>query len=99
MRLVLFAALAGPLAWSTHNLLSVGLVPVACGLLGMWVLHALTALTAALSASGVVVGLVGDVHHPGQRFAVNTGILLDSFFVLVILAEGIPNFVLNPCLS
>ena len=95
-----FMAFAGPCAWTLHSLLSVALVPVACGA-GGWLLHAVTLLTEALALAGVVVAVRGYsvTRRPGRHFVSGTSIVIDSFFAFVILVEGVPAFVLSPCWS
>ncbi|HET6317831.1 MAG TPA: hypothetical protein VFG86_15355 [Chloroflexota bacterium] len=99
MRLA-FVAVAGPLAWSLHNLLSVALVDTACHVrFGLIVLNGLTVLAALLAASGAATSLRLAPASNGQRFVRSMALPTDSFFVLVILAEGVPNLLLNPCWS
>ena len=96
-----FAALA-PVAWTAHNLLSAAFVSPACAWpAGVAVLHAITALTVAMALAGALVGarLYVATTTDGARFVGGAGSLLGVLFALVILAEGVPNFVLDPCLS
>ena len=96
-----FAAFAGPTAWTLHSLLSVALVPVACAATGGWLLNAVTLLAEALALAGVVVAVLGYAasRRPGRHFVAGTSIVIDAFFAFVILVEGVPVFVLNPCWS
>jgi hypothetical protein len=96
------AALAGPLAWTAHNLLSAALVSAACAWpQGVAVLHAITALTVAMALAGALVGaqLYVATTTDGARFVGGASSLMGALFALVIMAEGIPNFLLDPCLS
>jgi hypothetical protein len=96
------AALAGPLAWTAHNLLSPTLVSAACAWPpGVAVLHALTALTLGMALAGALVGaqLYVATTTDGARFVGGASTLLGALFALVIVAEGLPNFILDPCLS
>ena len=100
MKRLVFATFAGPLAWTLHSLLSTTLVPVACTTSpGPLLLHGLTVVLALLAASGTITTLRLAPATPGQRFVSTTSLLINSFFMLVIVAEGIPNTVLNPCWS
>jgi hypothetical protein len=51
-----FAALAGALAWSAHLLVSYVLLPLACGGMGGWLLHGVTAATLGVALAGGWVG-------------------------------------------
>jgi negative regulator of sigma E activity len=81
-------------------LLSEGLVPVACAV-GAWPLHVLTVGMAAVALAGVVFGArhYAQERAPGRHFAAGTSILIDLFFLAVVLFEGVPSAVLSPCLS
>ena len=95
-----FAVFAGPAAWSLHSLLSEGLVPVAC-MVGAWPLDVLTVAMVALAMAGVVLGArhYAVERAPGRHFAAGTSILMDLFFAAVVVFEGVPSLVVNPCLS
>ncbi len=100
MKRLIFVAFAGPVAWTLHSLLSVTLVPAACTAPpGPFLLHGVTVILALLAISGTVTALRLAPATPGQRFVSTTSLLINSFFTLVIVAEGIPNAVLNPCWS
>jgi hypothetical protein len=95
-----FAVFAGPAAWTFHSLLSEGMVPVACAV-GAWPLHVLTVVMALLALAGVVSGArhYASDRAPGRHFAAGTSMLIDLFFLAVIVFEGVPSMVVNPCLS
>ena len=89
---------AGPFAWSAHNLLSSALVSAACRF-GAWPLDLVT-VVCELAA---IAGLVASVRHSGaeggqgRHFMAATAILVNGFFAVVVLVEGVPSLVLNPC--
>jgi hypothetical protein len=89
---------AGPLAWSAHNLVSSALVSTACRL-GAWPLYLITVVCEVAA----IAGLIASVRHSGaesgqgQHFVAATAILVNGFFAVVVLVEGMPSLVLNPC--
>ena len=95
-----FALLAGPLAWTGHELLSYMLVKVACST-GLGVLEHLVTLGAlAVAAAGAHVGMrirAGSPPDPPE-FVANVAVTISGLFVFAILMEAIPDIVLNPCL-
>jgi hypothetical protein len=102
MAWVWFAAFAGPVAWTAHNLLSAAIVSFACGNpLGLVGLHALTAGTLLVSLAGAVAGGRSYMLQTasGTRFLGGVSSAMNVFFGVVIVAEGLPNFLLNPCWS
>lgn len=105
-----FAFLGGPIAWSAHLLSSYPLVSVACDLGATTPLHLITALTAAIAAAAAVVGWLsfrrvraggpsglGDA-FARARFMALSGLILGLFFTFVILVEGLPPLLQDPCL-
>jgi hypothetical protein len=105
-----FALLGGPIAWSAHLLASYPLVSVACQLQTTAPLNLITAITATLAAAA---GITGAVAHrrigqdgPGglgdsyarARFMALAGLIAGAFFTFVILVEGLPPLLQDPCL-
>lgn len=106
--LVVVGVLGGPLAWLAHLLLSYGLIPIACILDSTLILHLITAVTAVLALlAGVAAWRYRSIINeqrataeepPGMnRFWAQVGIGSGLLFFAVILAEGLPNFFINPC--
>jgi hypothetical protein len=89
---------AGPLAWSAHNLLSSALVSAACRL-GAWPLDIITAVCEVAAIAGLVASVrrSGAEGGQGQHFVAATAILVNGFFAVVVLVEGVPSLVLSPC--
>lgn len=100
----------GPVAWSLHLMVSYLLVEWVCLTGNAWALHAVTLVTALVSAAGAAVAwrqwsVVGrrwpraGIHRVERtRFLAVGGLVMSVLSTLVILAEGIPNFILWPCL-
>lgn len=106
-----FGVLAGPLAWTVHLLLSYALLPVACSTGIGWVLHAVTLLTAGVTAwAGLVAYRRWQRHRDDprdgvrgprsgwRRFMALSGVALSALFFVVILLEGLPVAIVSPCL-
>jgi hypothetical protein len=83
-----------PPACVSHNLLPVHLTHLACLLLALVGL-----LTAWRSWSTVGTNWPGAAGDPlaRSRFMAGTGLLVSAMFLLVIVAQWIPSFVLDPC--
>jgi hypothetical protein len=62
-------------------------------------LHALTFALALVALSGIGFAARATAAGDGQRFFSRMSVPVDLFFAMVIVAEGIPNFVLSPCWS
>jgi hypothetical protein len=95
-------AFAGPVAWTAHNLLSAAVVSAVCASPQLFfVLHVLTAGTLLLAGSGAWIAgrRFAIAGGSGERFVAGGSSLLNVLFALVIVAEGLPNFVLDPCWS
>jgi len=106
-----FAFLGGPIAWSAHLLASYPLVSIACQLGSTTLLHAITAVTAAIAAAAALTGWLayrrvrtgGPTAGPADRFArarfmAISGLALGILFTFVILVEGMPPMLHDPCL-
>lgn len=100
--------LLGPLAWAVHLQGSYLLVARVCHTGDTWLLHLLTLLTLALAGAGALIAWrqwqrIGRQWPNGggvatrSRFLAVAGMLLSGLSGLIILAEGIPNFVLGAC--
>jgi nicotinamide riboside transporter PnuC len=106
-----FAVLAGPLAWMLGLNAAYGLVRVACAKDSMLYLHAVSFLTLLLALAGGWVAWRewkragaewpqeegGTI--PRSRFMVAMGLLGSGLFSLVILAQWVASFFLNPCMG
>ena len=101
--------LAGPLAFLCQLQINYVLVPWACTTGHRFVLHlvSLFALLIVLSASFIawrIRGRLRDVtdHQSGgpvarSKFMAGLGLLTSALFLLLIIAQEIPNVVMNPC--
>lgn len=102
--------LGAPAVWATQFQLSYAFVPWTCLHGHRWILHASTAVFVAIS---IVCGMLcfAEWRHVGggsaegsaggpierTRFLALTGILVSGMFTLLILAQGVASFLLNPC--
>jgi hypothetical protein len=98
-----------PFAWATQLLVNYSLTPTACVSGQTWMLHLVslvalvTAAGGALLASSAWTRLTsgstekGDPRETGRRFMALTGLVLSLFCVLVILAQELPTWWLDPC--
>jgi hypothetical protein len=108
-----FSALGGPLAWILHNVGSYWAATVLCSLPGQeLVVHGVTVITALVALATALVGwrirtrLKGATDWPDAHriskgralFMAGYGVISGIFFFIVILAEGIPGFLIEPCL-
>ncbi len=100
----------GPAAWALHLMGSYLLVARACEADAIWMLHGTTLVTLLLALAGTAVawwqwGRAGR-RWPGSgdgeagliRFMAVMGLFISALSALIIVAEGIPNFFLGPCL-
>jgi hypothetical protein len=97
---IFLAVFAGPLGWLAHNLLSASLVSTACRA-GGWSLDVVTLICATLAGLGLLAsgGRLGGSQADGQRLLAWTGVLVNGFFLLAVIFEGVPSLLLNPCWS
>jgi hypothetical protein len=106
-----FAFLGGPVAWTAHLLASYPLVSVACRLGSATPLHLITLSTALIAAAAALTGWVGyrrvrDAQGPAgmgdalarARFMALGGVFIGGLFTFVILVEGLPPLLHDPCL-
>jgi hypothetical protein len=105
-----YSLLGGPIAWSAHLLASYPLVSVACQLGTTTPLHLVTAITAAIAAGAGLTGALVYRRVPRQsdaglgngparaRFMALAGTFAGAFFTFVILVEGLPPILHDPCL-
>jgi hypothetical protein len=100
---------AGPAAFLLYLQVNYMLVPWACATGHHFVLHLVMAAALLITVVGVASAWRGW-HKAGRkwpdgsvgvlsrnRFLAVMGLLLDIFFFIIIIAQGIPNFILNPC--
>ena len=104
-----FSILAPPLAFLLNLQLSYVLVSQACVTGRHLLLHLVPVGTLLLAVSGGVsawynwrrTGHAGSTEAAGvlprSRFMAATGLLTSGLFILVIVAQWLPNFLLHPC--
>ena len=102
--------IGAPLLWMSHLTLTYMLVPWVCTTQKHWVGHLVTLLFAAggvwfcylcwrewRHVGGGEPGSGEDPPVGRTRFAAVIGLLSSALFTLIIIAEHIPAFILNPC--
>jgi hypothetical protein len=104
-----FGILAGPLAFLLNLQLSYMLVQPVCMTAHHLVLHLVPAGALLLTASGGVSAWwnwqrTGPAESsqaggvlPCSRFMAGVGLLTSGLFIIVIVAQWLPNFILTPC--
>jgi hypothetical protein len=96
--------LAGPILWFVQMEANFVLVRETCGtgrlnlLRGITVASAIIAMLAAMLAWRNFRTSANAADNPGlRRFMGSLGILVSLLFALVILAQGLPTFFIDPC--
>ena len=107
--LVWWTMFAGPLAWACDLGFSYVLAQHACSTGHHYVLHVITVVCALVALSGCAAGwraynaLPEEATEEGMRpmdrahFQVLFGIVFSLAFTVVIVAEAVPRWILNPC--
>lgn len=105
----LIEVLGPPIIWGIRIAASYLLVPYACWWWGVWSLHFVTIVALVLTAGiGLLsyrdlmstrgeVGLESESGRPG--FMALLGLLSSGFFFVVMVAEGLANVFIDPCLQ
>ena len=100
---------AGPIAWACDLGFSYVLAQHACSTGHHYVLHLITVVCAAIALSGFAAAwsaydrLPEEAREEGARpmdrahFQILFGIVVSLAFTVVIVAEAIPRWILNPC--
>ena len=108
---LLFGMLGGVLSWGVHLGASYPLVAPVCAMGGVWLLHAITVVTASVCLLAAFVAWRawqrlrdyeperGKRAVRRMRFMALFGIFSGLFFFLVTVAEGLPVFLIDPCVS
>ena len=97
------AFFAGPAAWTLHELVSYGLVGVACATGFGLVLHLVSLACLVLVAGGVWLVVRSQrlrLEPPADAtdLLALSALLLNGLFAFAILMEALPNVVVSPCL-
>jgi hypothetical protein len=91
--------LAGPAAWATDLVASYAVVQWTCRHQRYDVLHLVTVAAVAVTLAGALAAwrALQQSSADRPRFMGVLGLSMSAFFVLVIVAEAIPRWVLNAC--
>jgi TRAP-type C4-dicarboxylate transport system permease small subunit len=104
-----FGLLVPPVAFLLNLELAYALVPAACAATNLLLVHLVHAACLLLAIGGGLVAWrtwkARGSEWPGEeggrvarsRFMAGSGVVGSGLFALVILAQWIPSFVLNPC--
>lgn len=104
-----FGLLAGPAAWFLHLLVSYSLVRYICSSGAGWLLHLTTVGALLLAAAGLWVAwrswtrigepevTTGPATLGRTRFMALGGLMLNGFFLAIIVLAWVPDFLLHPC--
>jgi hypothetical protein len=99
-----------PAVWAVHLQVVYAMVPWVCTHHKMWLLHLTTIVS--LAVGGLLLGTTWiDYHRTGRarsdslesgvhsrgRFLGALGILVAAMFLLLIAAQGVPAFFIDPC--
>jgi hypothetical protein len=107
--LIWWTMFAGPFAWACDLGFSYALEQHTCSTGHHYVLHVITVVCALIALNGFAAGwtayrvLPEDASEEGDRpldrthFQVLFGIVFSLAFTVVILAEAVPRWILNPC--
>ena len=104
-----FGILAGPLSWAFDEGVSYSLVPHACSTGHHYVLHVITIISLAIVIAGLFAARIAHLRIPAEtsldggstfdrsRFMAVLGMASNGGFILVVIAQAIPRFILGPC--
>lgn len=106
---LMWGVFAGPIAWAADEGISYAIVPHACSTGAFFWLHVITGLALLLAISGLLVALLEVPRIPSPRdesgatsrdwtwWTARFGIFNSAWFIVVILAQTVPRFILSPC--
>lgn len=103
-----YGILIGPLIWSADQWISYSLVAHACSTGHFYLLKVITVIAFLIAISGALVALsnLGRTRHASiqgggiadrSRFMAIMGIAASLGWATLIIAMGIPRFILSPC--
>ncbi len=106
--LLYYGMFAGPFAWAFDEGFSYMLTQHSCSTGHFYVLHTITVIAILIALSGVFVSqqqlsAAGDGNEEGGTmrdrafFMARLGLSLSIGFTLVVIALGVPRWVLSPC--
>ena len=109
LAMLIVGFLAGPAAWGLNLMVTYSLVKPACAAGSPFMLTAVSIGALAATVAGAVVSwrcwlrlrtagtTEGGRIVDRSRFLALSGLVLNLFFVLLIVVTAVPHFVLSPC--
>jgi hypothetical protein len=106
---LMWGVFAAPFAWAADEGISYAIVPHACSTGAFFWLHVITAFALVLAISALVVALLElpRTSHPRDEngaangdwtwWTARFGIASSAWFIVVIVAQAVPRFILSPC--
>lgn len=103
--LLLFGLLGGPIAWAVQLEAQYMATPYLCGSRLAPLVHLATAFALAITGLALVAarrarsagGDDGDVTDARARSMGAAGVYTSAFFLLVVVVQGLPALLLDPC--
>lgn len=107
--LVWWTMFAGPVAWACDVGFSYVLQQHSCSTGHYYVLHLITAICGIIALTGLAAGLGAYSRIPKEandhgvrpmdrtHFQILFGMVFSIAFTVVIIAQGVPRWILNPC--
>jgi hypothetical protein len=105
--LLVFGVLGGPVAWAAQLVVQYAATPALCGSGRTPLLHLVTAAALVVTGAALVAArragrTVGEAAEEVTVRRVHAmrlaGTVTSGFFLLVVLAQGLPALLLDPCL-
>jgi hypothetical protein len=107
--LQLIGFLGAPTVWALEFIISYAITQHACATGKYWELYLLSLVSCLLATGATFIafrnlGLTSEKQSSDggtpldrTRFMAITGLMISAFFVVVIVAEAVPRFILSPC--
>jgi len=107
--LQLIGFLGAPTVWALEFIISYAITQHACSTGQHWELYLLSLISGSLAGGATFIALRnlrltsekdssdGGTPLDRTRFMAISGLMISAFFVMVIIAEAVPRFILSPC--
>jgi hypothetical protein len=105
----MWGVFSGPLAWAADEGISYAIVQHTCSTGAYFWLHVISVLAVLVAASGLVISMLEIPRIPGPHdengssgrdwtwWTARYGVISSLWFVVVIIAQAVPRFILSPC--